>query len=49
MENYGLHNEGVSMCTINARKQVETFPFKPRCHLAQKQSFYPSDTKGQLE
>lgn len=27
--NYGLHKEGRTMCTINARKQVETSPFKP--------------------
>lgn len=30
MKNYELHNEGASMCTINARKQVETSPFKPQ-------------------
>lgn len=45
MKNCGLHNEEVSTCTINARKQVETYPLKP--HAIWPRSLDQNDTKGQ--
>lgn len=49
MKSYKVHNEGVSTCTINSRKQAEASPIKPRAIWPRKQSFYETDTKGRQE